>query len=113
VKRFGRSEQGTRGDILWSVFEAEDEGDFRGGRLLASFATREDALAFVALPDLQAAAGDALATLVALAAWIAPNGRPWSEAPSVMLSARLLRDAIAKTEGRAPLPTHPAPERAQ
>lgn len=113
MKRFARTEQGTRGDILWSVYEAEDEGDFRGGRLLASFATREDALAFVALPDLKAAADDALATLVALATWMAPNGRPWSEAPAVMTSARMLRDAVAKAEDRSPLPTQAGPERAQ
>ena len=60
-----------------------------------------DARLIIAALALKAAADDALATLVALAAHLAPNGKPWSECPELMKSARLLRDAIAKAEGRS------------
>ena len=46
MKRFGRSEQGKTG-VLWSVYEAEKEGDFENGTLVASFLRHADAALFM------------------------------------------------------------------
>ena len=51
MKRFGRSEVDSSGRIVWCVYESPFEGDYKGGRLLASFIEREHALAFMQLAD--------------------------------------------------------------
>ena len=51
MKRFARTEQGL-GGILWSVYEAQESGDFGNGIRVASFLRRQDAMAFVLDVDL-------------------------------------------------------------
>lgn len=51
MKRFARTEQGL-GGILWSVYEAQEQGDFGSGTRVASFLRRQDAMAFVLDVDM-------------------------------------------------------------